>query len=141
MGCGGRGSVGRVRGCRAGFPLSEACERSNGALTNDAEADGKAVWSCRLAIFCAWGKLKKPRPIKGFYGLAARARRAAERRRALLGPSFTSCPFGRELGLRPEGFIRSGCAPVARGRLSAGRIGDGLKPLYGRLMALAMWPG
>ena len=33
---------------------------------------------------------------------------------------------------------------AARGRLCAGRgwsTGDGLKPLYGRLMALAMWPG
>ena len=44
-------------------------------------------------------------------------------------------------GAARQGLIWSGCAPVARGRLCAGRIGDGLKPLYGRLMALAMWPG
>ena len=31
------------RGGRAG--LTRACERSNGALTNDAEADGEVVWS------------------------------------------------------------------------------------------------
>jgi hypothetical protein len=31
--------------CRAGFGLSQTRERSNGALTNGAEADGKAVWS------------------------------------------------------------------------------------------------
>jgi hypothetical protein len=59
--------------CRAGFGLSQTRERSNGAQTNDVAAYGEAVWSCRLAIFCPWGKLKKPRPIKGFYGLAARA--------------------------------------------------------------------
>jgi hypothetical protein len=33
--------------------------------------------------------------------LPARAGGLAARRRALLGPSFTSCPLGRELGLRP----------------------------------------
>jgi hypothetical protein len=60
--------------------------------TNVADADGEVVWSCRLAISCAWGKLKKPRPIKGFYGLAARAGLLAEPRRALLGPSFRAAP-------------------------------------------------
>ena len=41
MGCGGRGSIRRAGVRRAGF----ACERKNGVQTNDAEADGKTVWS------------------------------------------------------------------------------------------------
>jgi hypothetical protein len=41
MGCGGRGSVARAGVRRAGF----ACERKNGAQTNDAEAYGEVVWS------------------------------------------------------------------------------------------------
>jgi hypothetical protein len=42
------------------------------APTNGEIADGKAVWSRRPAIFCPSGKLKKLRPMKGFYGLTAR---------------------------------------------------------------------
>jgi hypothetical protein len=41
MGCGGRGSIRRAGVRRAGF----ARERKNGVQTNDAEADGKTVWS------------------------------------------------------------------------------------------------
>jgi hypothetical protein len=36
-------------------------------------------------VSCAWGKLKKPPPINGFYGSAARSR-------GLLGPSFRAAP-------------------------------------------------
>jgi hypothetical protein len=42
-GCGGRGSVGRVRGSQG--RLSWACERTKGAQTNGANADGEVVWS------------------------------------------------------------------------------------------------
>jgi hypothetical protein len=41
-GCGGRGSVRRVRGCRAGWRKTR--ERSNGVQTNGAEAYGEVVW-------------------------------------------------------------------------------------------------
>ena len=40
--------------CRAGFGLSQTRERSNGALTNDAEADGKAVWSWHPLLMPSW---------------------------------------------------------------------------------------
>ena len=53
------------------------------------------MWTCRLAIFFAWGKLKKPLPIKGLCELAARAVLLAKPRRALLGPSFTSCRLAK----------------------------------------------
>ena len=42
-GCGGRGSVLRAMGCRAGW--RKACERLNGELTNDVAAYGEVVWS------------------------------------------------------------------------------------------------
>src|SRR5712692_6373540 len=41
-GCGGRGSVERAMGCRAG---RKACERSPSERTRDVAADGKIVWS------------------------------------------------------------------------------------------------
>src|SRR5436309_8307803 len=50
-GCGGRGSVGRVRDRRAG---RKTRERSNGVLTNDADADGKAVWSWHPLLVSSW---------------------------------------------------------------------------------------
>src|SRR5882672_2327843 len=53
-GCGGRGSVGRVRDGRAGLGLSQTRERSNGAQTTDAEADGKAVWSWHPLLVSSW---------------------------------------------------------------------------------------
>jgi hypothetical protein len=42
-GCGGRGSVGRVRGSQG--RLSWARERTKRARTNGADADGEVVWS------------------------------------------------------------------------------------------------
>ncbi len=42
VGCGGRGSVGARWGRRAGL---KACERHLSEQTNDADADGKIVWS------------------------------------------------------------------------------------------------
>src|SRR5712672_1078695 len=41
-GCGGRGSVLRAKGCRAGFT---ACERSQSERTRDVVAYGEVVWS------------------------------------------------------------------------------------------------
>src|SRR5882672_6955365 len=40
--------------CRAGFGLSQTRERSNGAQTNGAEADGKAVWSWHPLLVSSW---------------------------------------------------------------------------------------
>ena len=42
VGCGGRGSVLRAKGCRAGFT---ACERSQSERTRDVVAYGEVVWS------------------------------------------------------------------------------------------------
>ena len=47
------------------------------------------------------GKTLKTLSNKGFYDLAACAALIAKPRRALLGPSFTSCRLGERLGLRP----------------------------------------
>ena len=91
------GGVRWTRRCRV-------CRRSQGDVklvsdqakareTSGIAADGGVVWSWRPAIFGAWGKLKKPRQIKGFYELAARAAQLAKPRRALLGPSSTSSPL------------------------------------------------
>src|SRR3979490_415890 len=41
--------------CRAGFGLSQTRERSNGVLTNGAEAYGEAVWSWHpLLVSSRW---------------------------------------------------------------------------------------
>jgi hypothetical protein len=88
------------------------------------------VWSCRLVISGAWGKLKKARPIKGLYGLAGAGPRLAARPWALLGPSFTRCRLGESWGCAWQGLIRLGSAQVAR--LIAAR---------GRLCAGEGWPG
>jgi len=57
---------------------------------------------------------------------------------------WATCDTARLAGLRGPEARRPG-GPADRGAWPSvrwGRIGDGLKPLYGRLMALAMWwPG
>ena len=58
MGCGGRGSVGRAGDRRAGF----ACERSNGAQTNDVVADGKTVWSWHPLLMLNRRRFFRARP-------------------------------------------------------------------------------
>jgi hypothetical protein len=64
MGCGGRGSVGRVRDGRAGFGLSQTRERSNGAQTTDVEADGKAVWSWHPLLMPSWRRCVGPTGLR-----------------------------------------------------------------------------
>jgi hypothetical protein len=72
----------------ASAKTSAGCTRAVEGLVEVA-AYGKAVWSCRPAIFCPWGKVEKPLCNKGFFELAARVNLLAETGRALLGPSFT----------------------------------------------------
>jgi hypothetical protein len=53
-------------------------------LTSASRADGKDVWSCRLALF-GLGKPEKPLRVKGFYELSACAAPLAKTSRALIG--------------------------------------------------------
>ena len=72
------------------------------------------------------GKTQKPPRIKGFYEFGGRAARLAKTRRALLGPSFTSCRLG-ENGVRPARFDPVGPRPMAR--LIAARLACALARL------------
>jgi len=47
----------RNRCCRAGL---QACEQSNGAQTNGAEADGKTVWSWHPLLVSSWRRQVDP---------------------------------------------------------------------------------
>ena len=59
VGCGGRGSVGRAN-VVAGRALAR--ERSDGAQTNGAFADGKTVWSWHPLLVLNWRRFSQARP-------------------------------------------------------------------------------
>jgi hypothetical protein len=61
-GCGGRGGIRRVCGRRAGWRKTR--ERPNGAQTNDAEADGKTVWSWRPLLVSSWRRRVGPTGLR-----------------------------------------------------------------------------
>jgi hypothetical protein len=56
VGCGGRGSVRRAMGSQGGFSR----ERSSGAQTNGACADGKVVWSWHPLLVSSWRRQVGP---------------------------------------------------------------------------------
>jgi hypothetical protein len=44
--------------------VDETCERSNGALTNEVAADGKAVWSWHPLLVSSWRRQVGPTGLR-----------------------------------------------------------------------------
>jgi hypothetical protein len=54
----------RARDVMAGRVSLETCERSNGAQTNDANADGKTVWSWHPLLVLNWRRCVGPTGLR-----------------------------------------------------------------------------